>query len=317
MSSTKAGVTDAPPLDTSRTEDTSVSGRSCQRAGHGDEEGGRAGQEGDVLARHEIQGLLGVEPADQDRAQAGCARHQDAVEQSGDMGHRRWHQHGVGRAEPVHPGHQRSLPAQPALGVQHGFGDAGRARGEEDQGHVGGLAGERACGHRGTADRGDQRGGVGERLGLELQDQSGLDLAEGRLHVRRTERVQDGRGHGADAPAGPGQDGGRQAVGDLPGHGFAAPDAPGAKPAGHGGDQRVELGGGEPAGTIDDLAPVGGEEGVQGRHVPGPARLAVATRLLGHPGRSKAGRHGRAPYPGPGIVTPMSGWWREPAWISR
>ena len=73
----------------------------------------------------------------------------------------------------------------------------------------------------------------------------------------------------------------------------------------------------EPRGAVDHLAAVRGEQGVQGGHVPGPAGLAVAAGLLGYPGRSEAGRHGRAPYPDPGIVTPMSGSWREPAWISR
>ena len=124
-------------------------------------------------------------------------------------------------------------------------------------------------------------------------------------------------GHGADAPAGPGQDGGRQAVGHLPGHRFTAADAPGPQPAGDRGHQGVDLRGREPRGTVDDLAGVGREQGVQGGDVPGPPGLPVATGLFGHPGRSEAGRHGRAPYPGPGIVTPMSGSWREPAWISR
>ena len=89
-------------------------------------------------------------------------------------------EHRVGRAEPVDPGHQRRLPAQAALGVQHRLGDAGRARGEEDQRDVGGPAGEGAGRHRGAADGVGQRGGVGERLGVELQDEGGVDLAEGR-----------------------------------------------------------------------------------------------------------------------------------------
>ena len=42
---------------------------------------GGPGQEGDALARHECQGLFGVEAAHQHRAQAGGARHEDPVEQ--------------------------------------------------------------------------------------------------------------------------------------------------------------------------------------------------------------------------------------------
>ena len=62
------------------------------------------------------------------------------------------------------------------------------------------------------------------------------------VDVRRAERVQDGRRHGADAPAGPGQDGGGQAVGHLPRHGLAPPDAPLPQAARHGGHQRIGLG---------------------------------------------------------------------------
>ena len=289
----------------------------AQGAGHGDEEGRRARQEGDALARHQFQCLLGVEAPNEDRAQAGGARHQDPVEQPRDVGHRRRHQHRIGRAEAVHPCHQRGLPAQAALCVQDGFGDPGRARGEQDQGDVGRLAGKGAGRHRGAADRVGERGGVGERLGSELQDQGGVDLAEGRFHVGGAEGVQDGRRHGTDAPAGPGQDGGRQAVGDLPRHGLAAPDTALPEAARDHGHERIGLGRREPRGTVDHLAAVRGEQGVQGGHVPGAAGPAVAAGLLGNPGRSEAGRHGRAPYPGAGNVTPMSAWWREPAWISR
>ena len=180
-----------------------------------------------------------------------------------------------------------------------------------------GSTGEGAGRHRSAPDRLRQRRRVGERIGLDLQDEGGVDLAEGRRHVGRAERVQQGSRHGADAPAGPGQDGGGQAVGHLPGHGLAAPHAPGAQPAGHRGDERVGLAGRQPGGAVDHLAAVRAEQGVQRGDVPGAAGPAVAAGLLGQPGWSEAGRHGRAPYPGPGIVTPMSGRWREPAWISR
>ena len=180
-----------------------------------------------------------------------------------------------------------------------------------------GRLGKGAGGHRGASDRVGERGRVGERLGSDLQHEGGVDLAEGRLDVRRAERVQDGRRHGADAPAGPGQDGGRQAVRDLPRHGLAPPDAPLAQSARDSGHERIGLGRREPGGAVHHLAAVRGEQGVEGGHVPGAAGAAVAAGLVGYPGRSEAGRHGRAPYPGPGNVTPMSAWWREPAWISR
>ena len=199
--------------------------------------------------------------------------------------------------------------------MQHGLGDARRARREQDQGDVRGPAGDGAGRHRVASDRLGQLRRVGERRRLEFDDEGGIDLAEGRRNVRRAERVQHRRGHGADAPAGPGQDGGRQAVGDLPGHRGTAADTPGPQPAGDRGHQCVDLCGREPRGTVDDLAGVRTEEGVQGRNVPGAPGLPVAPGLFGHPGRSEAGRHGRAPYLDPGIVTPMS--WRESAWISR
>ena len=73
--------------------------------------------------------------------------------------------------------------------------------------------------------------GSEKAVGSDLEHEGGIDLAEGRLDVRRAERVQDGRRHGADAPAGPGQDGGGQAVRDLPRHGLAraGPRARGAR----------------------------------------------------------------------------------------
>ena len=221
------------------------------------------------------------------------------------------------RAEAVDAGHERRLPTEASLRVEHRLGDAGRARGEQDQRHVGGAAGRGPGGHRGAPDGFGERGGSEIRPGRELDDERRVDLPEGRLDVCRAEGVQDGRRDGADAPAGPGQDGGGQAVGDLPGHGVAAAHAPFPQPAGDRRHQGVRLGGREPGRAVDHLPAVRGEQGVQRRHVPGAARPAVAAGQVGYPGRLKAGRHGRAPYPGPDMVTPMSGWSREPAWTSR
>ena len=154
-------------------------------------------------------------------------------------------------------------------------------------------------------------------LGADLQHEGGVDLVERRRDVRRAERVQNGRRHGADAPAGPGQDGGRQAVGDLPRHGLATPDPLPAQSARHNGHECIGLGRRQSGGTVHHLTAVSRDQGVQGGHVPGAAGPPVAPGLLGDPGRSQAGRHGRAPYPGPGNVTPMSAWSRVQAWISR
>ena len=180
------------------------------------------------------------------------------------------------------------------------LGIPGRARGEQDQGDVGGPAGKGARGHRGASDGVGECRRVREGLGSDLEHESGIDLAEGRLDVRRAERVQDGRSHGADAPAGPGQDGGSQTVRDLPR--TASPRRTPARavrpprwPRAH------RPRGREARGAVHHLAAVGSEQGVEGGHVPGPAGAPVAPGLVGYPGRSEAGRHGRAPYPGPAL----------------
>ena len=73
----------------------------------------------------------------------------------------------------------------------------------------------------------------------QLQHQARLDLGQRLLHVGGAERVQHRRRDRAEAPAGPAEHGGGQAVGHLPGHGLTAAYAPGAQPAGHRGHQRL------------------------------------------------------------------------------
>ena len=63
---------------------------------------------------------------------------------------------------------------------------------------------------------------------------------------------------------------------------------------------------GDPGVAVDHLAAVRREQGVERRDIPRASRPAVAPGQVWHPGRSEAGRHGRAPYPGPDNVTPMS-----------
>ena len=205
---------------------------------------------------------------------------------------------------PCTRGHQRRLPAQAPLGVQDRLGHPGRSRSEEDQRHVGRLAGEGAGRHRGTPTDGTgQRHRVGKGVRLYLQHQRGVDLAEGRRHVGDAERVQDRSRHGADAPAGPGQDGGRQAVGHLPGDGLAASDSPGSQSAGHYRHECVGLGSRQACGAVDHLAAVRGEQGVQRGHVPRPAGPAVAAGLLGQPGRSEGAPSRQGTIPGPRLCT--------------
>ena len=151
-----------------------------------------------------------------------------------------------------------------------------------------------------------QGGRVGDRIRWELEDQCGVDLPERRLDVAGPEGVEQRCRHGAEAPTGTGQHRRGQAVGHLPRHGIAAADAALAQPAGDGGHQRIGLGRREPRVAVDDLAAVGRQQRVERRHVPGATGPPVGGGETRHPGGSQAGRHGRAPYPHPTNVTPMS-----------
>ena len=59
---------------------------------------------------------------------------QHAVEQPGDVGHRRRQQDGVVGTEPVHLGHGPGLVQQRPVGVQGDLGRAGRSRGAQRDG---------------------------------------------------------------------------------------------------------------------------------------------------------------------------------------
>ncbi len=185
-------------------------------------------------------------------------------------------QHGVSRAEVVHPAHQGRLPAQGAVGVQHRLGDAGRAGGEEDECDVGWRRGPGPRPHRCTAQRVGERGGVRQHLGPELEHEGRVDLGERTLDLGRPEGVEDRGRHRAESPARPRQNRGRQAVGHLPRHrralgGPAFPEA-----ARDGADECIGLGGRQAGVPVDDLAAAGRDEGVERRHVPWSARPAVA-----------------------------------------
>ena len=158
--------------------------------------------------------------------------------------------------------------------------------------------------HRRPAQRLVERRGIREGLGPQLHHEPGLDLGQRLLHVGRAERVQHGRGHRPQPPAGPGEHGGGQAVGHLPGHGLAPSHAPGAQAARHRGHQRVDLDRREPGRAVDHLATTtttatapDREQRVERGHLPRPAGTAVVAGPPRHPRGSEAGRHGHGPYP--------------------
>ena len=228
--------------------------------------------------------------------------HQHAVEQARDVGHRRRHQHRVGRAEAVHPRHQRRLPAQAAVRVQHGLGDPGRAGGEQDQRDVGGLAGA-SCRPRtgGAAQRVGERGGVRDRVGPELDDERRVDLGRA-PPPRRPRRRSAGRG-AATAPMRQ-QARVRTAAARLLGtcQATASPrrDAALAQAAGDRGHQRLGLGAGR-AGCHRRRPRRRAPRAARrvsarptGRRVAGSARAWLGTQV-GRRRAVTAGHHTRAP----------------------
>ena len=68
--------------------------------------------------------------------------------------------------------------------------------------------------------------GSDSALLVELDHEARADLRQGGVDLGRPEGVQYRRGHGAETPAGSGQDHGGHAVGQLPGDGVAPPDTP-------------------------------------------------------------------------------------------
>ena len=243
-------------------------------------------------------------------------RHQDPVEQARDVGHRCRHEHRIGGAEPVDAGHERGLPAQPrwvcstALGVPVDP-EVNRATATSD-----GRMPREPTG-AGAPRQLVQGRRVREGRRVDLQHEGGSIWPRAASTSAAPKECRTGA---ATAPM-------RQqarvstAAARLLGT-CQATASPRRRPAraesaGHRWPRGVVLAAPKPGGAVDHLAAVGREQGVEGGHVPGPPGSPVAPGLVGHPGRSEAGRHGRAPYPGPGNVTPMSGWWREPAWISR
>ncbi len=183
VSSTKAGVTEAPPLETRRTDETSTPGPSARaRAIAMKKVGGPARNEMLSLATRAsaCSGSKRRTRTDRSPAAPGTSTPLSSPEM--------WAigagiEHGVGRAEAVHLRHQAGLPAQGAVGVEHRLRHARRSRGEQDECDVGGPAGTSAHRHGCAAERAGQSGRVGDGIGRELEDQRRVDLGESRLDV--------------------------------------------------------------------------------------------------------------------------------------
>ena len=97
--------------------------------------------------------------------------------------------------------------------------------------------------------------------------------------------------YGPDAPTGPGEDGRRQAVRHLPGHRLPLAHPSRRQAAGDAGHQI--LGGArlEPGGAVDHLAPVGGDQFVEGRDIPRPSGACIVGGEGRDPGRIESVDH--------------------------
>jgi hypothetical protein len=200
------------------------------------------------MAAHQVDAPFGIPLLHQDDRHGRRARYQDGVEQPGHMGQGGRHQGHVGRGEAVGPGHRAGLVGQAPLGVEHGLRVAGRARGEQDHGHVGSpgrTGGQRGAGQKlvepGIAaahpDRVDQ---TGQRLARRAEGQRRSEVLQYPGHLGRSHLVVDGRGHRPGPPARPEQHQGLPPVGQLPGHHVAPLHTAPTESPGHGGHQPVE-----------------------------------------------------------------------------
>ena len=255
--------------------------------GHAREVGRRPDHEADASLRNEPVGPLGVPALHQHRAHADGDREQHPAEQSGDVGQRGRHEHGVGRSEPVGTRHGPRLVGQAPVGVEHHFRLPGGAR--REQGHREVDAPRHAVVDRGVARQvvpgvapvhHDAAWSVRQRGARVGQHQPGIDGGDHGGDVGGPHLMVDGYGHGPDPPTGPEQQHGLDPVGELPGDGVAAAHAGRPEPAGQradGGRRRrgVERARGVGQGDTGRLRGDAGQP-VERRHVPGPSRTEVA-----------------------------------------
>ena len=226
-----------------------------------EEEGGRADHVADALRLDGRQRRLRVPALHQHRRHPRRSRHQHRVEQSRHVGEGRRHQHGVVAPEAVHAGHEAGLVGEAPLGVEHRLGLACRPRGEQDHGQVGGPAATVA--HRSPRPEQARKGAVpaphGDRLRRVTgrhprapEHQPGLEEIEDARHLVRSPRVVEGRGHGAEPPAGPVQQDRLVPVGELPRHHVRSANAPGAEAARQRRHPGLELGAREADRAVDE-----------------------------------------------------------------
>ena len=219
---------------------------------------------------------------------------------------------------PCTPAIKVAFQLSPRLRVQHRLGDTGRAGGEQDQRHVGGPAGARR-----RSDRARPRGRRPARRGRRSRRAASSTTSAGSICPRAAATSAAPKEWRTGAATAPMRQQARvstaaaRLLGTCQATASPGRDATLPEPARDRGHQRVGLGGREPGVPVDHLAAVGGDQRVERRDVPGSSGPAVAAGQARHPGRSEAGRHGRAPYPDPSRVTPMSASSTEPAWTSR
>ena len=216
--------------------------------------------------------MLGVPPGHEHRPHAG-GRDQHAVQQPGDVGQRRGHEHGVVGVQAVDARHHAGLVGQAALGVEDALGLA--------------RSSPRCTARRPrpTPDRWRPPGGaVGQLVARSARKTAGSSRASEAGHLGVAGLVVDRRGDGAEAPAGPVELDHVVPVGELPRDDVAPTDPQPAEPAGDGGDPLRRS-----------------QHFVQRRLVPRPARRGP------HPGQWVVDRRPKAHRPVPIAVASHRG----------
>ena len=289
-SATNAGVTPAPPLETSRRVSTRRRGeRGC--AHQRDEEGGGADHERDPLRLDGAQRPFRVPSGHEVGGHRHHAGDEHRVEEAGHVRERRRHQHRVVGAELVGAGHDLRLVREAPLGVQRGLRAAARPGGEEHHGQVGGTGrrlGDRRC-------RVEQRVEAATRVGDVRwgQPQSGLEHREHPFDLDRAGLMVDRPRDRAQPPAGPVQDDDLVAVRGLPGHDVTPPDPRRPQPAGQSRHRGLEGRAGEGRARVVEDQGAGragrgaGQHRVEARPVPRAARRAVGAGVRVLVGRSQ------------------------------
>ena len=266
-------------------------GGEAGRAHEADEEGGRSDHEAHALVGDGRERTFGIPSFHEHHPHARGAGDEDAVEQPGDVGERRGHQHHVVVTQSVRLHHRARLVREATVRVENSLGAAFGATGPDDDRDVGGSGVARAV------------AAVGRELGhaaAELvggEEQRGAQSREQLLDLRGPGEVVDRRRHRAQLPTRAVEVGDLGPVRRLPRDHVAVSDAGGAQ---SGRERRCVA---DDVGERGDVpgatgAPVVGAAGVRvgGAHDqrPDPAELD-ASRVSGPAGstRARSGpRHG-------------------------